>query len=108
MLKEPVSPVVGVLPPIEPGTRRFHVTSCQGGNGDPLRQGSWAIDLPAAGTHEHDVARLWYDTTDQSGEAAIVMRVTNASGKSADVCMRFFPSLQVVSEWHSQVPKEAQ
>lgn len=106
MLKEPVSPVVGELPPIELGTRRFHVTSCSGGNGEPTRQVSWAIDAPAAVTHEHDVARLWYYNTDQSGEAVIVMRVTNAHGRAADVCMRLTPSIKVETEWHSQVPKD--
>lgn len=95
-------------PPIPVGYRRFVVTHVHKGNGDPKRQEGWTVDAPvtAINSNANGAASLWYDDTDQSGEARITLRQIEASGAATDHGIKLYPMIQVVREWTSPVPSE--
>ena len=95
-------------PPIPVGYRRFVVTHVHKGNGDPKNQVGWTVDAPvtAINSHANGAASLWYDETDQSGDAFITIRQIEASGRATDHGVRLTPTIQVVREWSSPVPIE--
>ncbi len=94
-------------PDIPVGYRRFIVTRVHKGNGDPKRQEGWTVDAPTTeiNSHANGAAGLWYDDTNQSGDARITIRQIGANGSACDYCINMIPTIQITQEWRSPVPK---